>query len=61
MGKQNQKDFLRLYLINRRHIEARKRAHSLQLATGSFNFGKHNKTDHYFKMLPLFFILFTIN
>jgi len=25
------------------------------------NFGKHNKNDCYFKILPLFFILFTIN
>jgi len=25
------------------------------------NFGEHNKNDHYFKTLPLFFILFTIN
>jgi hypothetical protein len=25
------------------------------------NFGKHNKNDYHFKILPLIFILFTIN
>jgi hypothetical protein len=44
-GKQNENIFLERQLIDTRQI----------------NFEKHNKNGNYFKILPLFFIWFTIN
>jgi hypothetical protein len=44
-GKQNENIFLKRQLIDTRQI----------------NFEKHNKNGNYFKILPLFFIWFTIN